>query len=143
MVALLRGRRSIFGCPLDAFFKTLCSVPATLCYPSYPFISPSSLGFLNPQRTKYNHNHDCTPILAAKEGASVGWPFGCAQVIEDLQYVSAMNHPGAGKNDIPNRLKRHFFIFNMIVPPEESINAIYGQMVRCALLARSWSYVVQ
>lgn len=41
-----------------------------------------------------------------------------------------MNHPGAGKNDIPNRLKRHFFIFNMIVPPEESINAIYGQMVR-------------
>lgn len=40
-----------------------------------------------------------------------------------------MNHPGAGKNDIPNRLKRHFFIFNMIVPPEESINAIYGQMV--------------
>ena len=53
-----------------------------------------------------------------------------SQVIEDLQYVGAMNHPGAGKNDIPNRLKRHFFIFNMIVPPEESINAIYGQMVR-------------
>lgn len=52
-----------------------------------------------------------------------------SQVIEDLQYVGAMNHPGAGKNDIPNRLKRHFFIFNMIVPPEESINAIYGQMV--------------
>ncbi len=44
-----------------------------------------------------------------------------------------MNHPGAGKNDIPNRLKRHFFIFNMIVPPEESINAIYGQMVYAAL----------
>ncbi|CAM9172851.1 unnamed protein product [Hapterophycus canaliculatus] len=54
---------------------------------------------------------------------------GDLKVIEDLQYVSAMNHPGAGKNDIPNRLKRHFFIFNMIVPPEESINAIYGQMM--------------
>ncbi|CAM9783470.1 unnamed protein product [Ectocarpus sp. 6 AP-2014] len=54
---------------------------------------------------------------------------GDLKVIEDLQYVGAMNHPGAGKNDIPNRLKRHFFIFNMIVPPEESINAIYGQMV--------------
>lgn len=51
------------------------------------------------------------------------------QVIEELQYVGAMNHPGAGKNDIPNRLKRHFFIFNMIVPPEESMNKIYGRMV--------------
>lgn len=56
-----------------------------------------------------------------------------SQVIEDLQYVGAMNHPGAGKNDIPNRLKRHFFIFNMIVPPEENINAIYGQMVKSKL----------
>ncbi|CAN0157685.1 unnamed protein product, partial [Laminaria digitata] len=54
---------------------------------------------------------------------------GDLKVIEDLQYVGAMNHPGAGKNDIPNRLKRHFFIFNMIVPPEESIHSIYGRMV--------------
>lgn len=53
-----------------------------------------------------------------------------------------MNHPGAGKNDIPNRLKRHFFIFNMIVPPEESINAIYGQMVNAALNLKSKYFVV-
>ncbi|CAM9240120.1 unnamed protein product [Discosporangium mesarthrocarpum] len=54
---------------------------------------------------------------------------GDLKVLEDLQYVGAMNHPGAGKNDIPNRLKRHFFIFNMTVPSEENINSIYGQMV--------------
>ena len=53
-----------------------------------------------------------------------------------------MNHPGAGKNDIPNRLKRHFFIFNMIVPPEESINAIYGQMVKLKLLRPSMMRLV-
>ena len=39
---------------------------------------------------------------------------GDVKVIEDLLYIGAMNHPGGGKNDIPNRLKRHFFIFNMI-----------------------------
>ncbi|CAM9139333.1 unnamed protein product, partial [Choristocarpus tenellus] len=54
---------------------------------------------------------------------------GDLKVLEDLQYVGAMNHPGPGKNNIPNRLKRHFFIFNMIVPSEESIKSIYGQMV--------------
>ena len=54
---------------------------------------------------------------------------GDLKVIEDLQYIGAMGHPGGGRQDIPNRLKRHFFIFNMILPSMNSINEIYGQML--------------
>lgn len=48
--------------------------------------------------------------------------------IKNLSYVGAMNHPGGGRNDIPNRLKRQFFIFNMILPL--SIEGIYAPILR-------------
>merc|ERR1719230_1548050 len=54
---------------------------------------------------------------------------GDFKVCEDLQYIAAMQHPGGGKNDIPNRLKRNFFIFNLVLPSIVSINDIYGQML--------------
>jgi dynein heavy chain len=48
--------------------------------------------------------------------------------IRNLSFIGAMNHPGGGRNDIPNRLKRQFFIFNMILPL--SIEGIYGPIIR-------------
>lgn len=64
---------------------------------------------------------------------------GDLKIIEDLQYIAAMGHPGGGRQDIPNRLKRHFFVFNMILPSSQAINEIYGQMMlgRCALSIRN------
>jgi dynein heavy chain len=54
---------------------------------------------------------------------------GDFKVCEDLQYIGAMQHPGGGRNDIPNRLKSKFFIFNLVLPSITSINDIYGQML--------------
>lgn len=39
-----------------------------------------------------------------------------------------MTNPGGGKNDIPNRLKRHFFIMNMLPPDNAIVQDIYGNM---------------
>jgi dynein heavy chain len=53
---------------------------------------------------------------------------GMFKNIRNLSFIGAMNHPGGGRNDIPNRLKRQFFIFNMILPL--SIEGIYGPIIR-------------
>ncbi|KAH8095108.1 dynein light chain binding protein [Aureococcus anophagefferens] len=49
--------------------------------------------------------------------------------IEKLHYVAAMDLPGGGKNDVPNRIKRHFFTFTIITPSEATIESIYGQLL--------------
>jgi dynein heavy chain, axonemal len=56
-------------------------------------------------------------------------PIGDMKMIVDCQYLAAMNTPGGGKNDIPNRLKRHFCIFNVPLPSVAAINNIFGQLV--------------
>lgn len=55
---------------------------------------------------------------------------GDLKLIEDLRYVAAMRHPRGGKNDIPNRLKRHFTILNVLPPSPDVVEAIFGQLAR-------------
>jgi hypothetical protein len=50
-------------------------------------------------------------------------------------------HPpsGGGKNDIPNRLKRQFGIFNVPLPSVAAINGIFGRLVEGRFPAASFS----
>ncbi|KAA0177346.1 hypothetical protein FNF27_01124 [Cafeteria roenbergensis] len=59
--------------------------------------------------------------------------------LQGLSYIAAMVHPGRGRNDIPSRLKRHFFVFNMVLPALQSIDDIYGQMLRGRFPAAGWN----
>jgi dynein heavy chain len=54
---------------------------------------------------------------------------GYFRSIDLLQYLGAMNHPGGGRNDIPHRLKRQFFLMNMTSPSQRSIENIYGKIL--------------
>jgi len=48
------------------------------------------------------------------------------KILVDMQYAGAMSHPTGGKNDIPNRLKRHFSVFNVPLPTDTSLQQIFG-----------------
>ena len=54
---------------------------------------------------------------------------GDLKIVEDLRYIAAGNSPAGGKNDIPARLKRLFFTFNMIPPSNSTIDSIYGRIL--------------
>jgi len=53
--------------------------------------------------------------------------------IQNLKFLAAMNHPGGGFNDVPNRIKRQFFSFNMTDPSDRSVENIYGQILEVLL----------
>ena len=46
----------------------------------------------------------------------------------DLQYASVISHPTGGKNDIPNRLRRHCSTFDVPLPTDTSLRQISGVM---------------
>ncbi|KAG8470448.1 hypothetical protein KFE25_008869 [Diacronema lutheri] len=50
--------------------------------------------------------------------------------IVDLLVLGCMLQPGGGKQDIPNRAKRHFHLMNVPLPGPASIAQIFGSLVR-------------
>eukprot|EP00466_Bigelowiella_natans_P018588 jgi/Bigna1/50235/estExt_Genewise1.C_710023 len=50
--------------------------------------------------------------------------------VTKVQYIAAMTHPGGGRNDIPDRCKRHLYVFNVTPPEQSTVNTIYGTMMR-------------
>jgi dynein heavy chain len=60
-------------------------------------------------------------------------------ILENLTFIGAMNTPVAGRNDIPARVKRHFFSFAMVLPHTDSIDNIYGEMMRAFFTVKAFN----
>ncbi|CAG9462434.1 unnamed protein product [Pedinophyceae sp. YPF-701] len=56
-------------------------------------------------------------------------PIGDFKTIDDHWYFAAMNIPGGGKNDVPNRLKRQFQLVHVPLPTKAVIHNIFGTLV--------------
>lgn len=67
---------------------------------------------------------------------------GIFKKIDQLQFVGAMNHPGGGRNDIPNRLKRQFFSINMTPPSNKAVSDIYGNVLGALFTPKRYSQEV-
>ena len=50
--------------------------------------------------------------------------------INGLQFIGSMAQPGGERNDLPERMKRHFAIFGMNLPSDSTLDTIFGSIVR-------------
>ena len=64
------------------------------------------------------------------------------RVFADMGYISAMVHPGGGRNDVPHRLKRQFNLINVTMPSLGAINNIFGSIMEGRLSTSSTFHAV-
>lgn len=64
---------------------------------------------------------------------------GNFKFIQNLKFLAAMNHPGGGFNEIPNRIKRQFFSINMTEPSDRSVENIYGAILDALITTKKYS----